>query len=102
MVLIPHLFGMGCSLPSTVTRDGHGIDSPHSWVVECYPLILALVMQTESGEGLAKGRIRGGNMDIYWILDKGLYVFVFLTGLAAGVWDMELMIGGLMARIQRM
>lgn len=37
------------------------------------------------------------------ILDKGLYVFVFLTGLAAGVWDMELMIKeGLLARIQRM
>lgn len=82
MVLIPHLFGMGCSLLLTATRDGHGIDSPHPWVVVCHPLILALVMQAESGVGLAKGRIRGGNMDGkaylgYWIRDKGLYGLCF-------------------------
>lgn len=64
-----------------MTRDGHGIDSPHPWVVVCHPLILALVIQTESGEGLSYGtrmwREYGWN-GIYWILDKGLYGFVFL------------------------
>lgn len=105
MVLILHLKEVGCSLPSTVIRDGYGIDSPHSWVVVCHPLILTLVMQTATVEGLAIRRVRGGDMDGngyigYWIRDYT--TLCFLTGLAAGVWDMELMINGIMARIQRM
>lgn len=70
-------------------------------------MILVLVMQTFAGGGPAIRHVRGGNIDEkgyigYWIWDMGLYGLCFLTGLAAGVWDMESMINGLVAGTQRM